>query len=88
MEALQAIKSGNVERARRYVELALKIINRSNTKMPKYLKRGTCKKCLIPLIPGLTARYRVRGGRKYVIISKTCLACGWVSRLRCRKIGK
>ncbi|MCS7108178.1 MAG: RNAse P, Rpr2/Rpp21 subunit [Sulfolobales archaeon] len=88
MEALQAVKSGNVERARRYVGLALKIINRSNTKMPKYLKRGTCKKCLTPLIPGLTARYRVRGVRKYVIISKTCLACGWVSRLWCRKTGK
>ncbi|MEM0504261.1 MAG: RNAse P, Rpr2/Rpp21 subunit [Sulfolobales archaeon] len=84
-EALLAVKSGNIARARRYVELALKVVNKANVKTPRYLRRGVCRNCLTPSIPGITARYRIRGLRKYVIISRTCLICGWVSRLQCRK---
>ncbi len=64
----------------------MKVVSKANVRKPKYLRRGICKKCLIPLIPGITARYRIRGLRKYVIISRTCLMCGWVSRLQCRKV--
>ncbi len=75
-------------RARRYVELALKIVSRANARTPKYLRRGVCRNCLIPLVPGITARYRIRGLREHVIISRTCLVCGWVSRLWCGKTKK
>lgn len=87
-EALLAVKGGRVERGRRYIDLALRILSRANARRPKYLRRGICKKCLTPLIPGVTARYRLRSVRKYVIITRTCLIRGWVSRLPCRKVGR
>lgn len=87
-EALLAVREGRLDRARRYVEIALRIVNKVNIRTPKYLRRGICRKCLTPSIPGVTARYRVRGVRKYVIITRTCLICGWVSRLPCRRVGK
>ncbi len=81
--AVKAAKEGNYERARRYIDIALRIIQKANVKKPIYLRRGICKNCHVPLIPGLTVRIRIRGNRKYVIITKKCLLCGWVSRLPC-----
>jgi ribonuclease P protein subunit RPR2 len=84
--SLSEAREGNISRARHYIEIALTLIRKANANKPMYLRRGICKNCLAPLIPGVTARIRIRHNRKYVIITKTCLLCGWVRRIPCKKI--
>ncbi len=78
--ALKAVRRGDKDLARRYVELVVDIAGKSRTRPPKSIRRGYCRRCYIPLIPGLTARYRIvsegRGSRLVV----TCLECGWRRR--------
>lgn len=69
-----------MENARKYIELAFKLIEKANIRTPRWLRRGTCKRCKVPLIPGLTSRVRLRPGRKVVNIVHTCLICGWIHR--------
>ncbi|MCC6051343.1 MAG: hypothetical protein LM580_11585 [Thermofilum sp.] len=66
--------------ARRYVELAFRIAAKARLKLPRRLKRRYCRRCKTPLVPGLTARVRVKrgcGGRRLVV---TCLRCGFIRR--------
>jgi len=81
--AVSEVRLGNYDRARRYVEIALNLISKANIRKPMYLRRGVCKNCYVPLIPGLTATVRLRGNRKYIIVVRKCLLCGWVSRVPC-----
>ncbi len=83
--AVNEVREGRVELAREYVRLALRLIQKANARKPLFLRRGICRNCLVPLIPGLTATVRLRGNRGYVIITRKCLLCGWVSRLPCRR---
>ncbi|RLG82471.1 MAG: ribonuclease P [Thermoprotei archaeon] len=83
LNAVREVREGEVDRGRDYVKLALRLLEKANAKKPLYLRRWVCKNCYAPLIPGLTASVRVKGDRKYVIIAKKCLLCGWVSRVRC-----
>lgn len=66
--------AGNIERGRRYVELARKIGMRTNTRMPKEFM--FCKQCDSPLIPGRNCRVRLRSNH----ISIRCLNCGHIRR--------
>jgi ribonuclease P protein subunit RPR2 len=68
-------------RARRYVELARKIGMRYNVRVPARFKRSFCKKCLAFLLPSVSARVRVGGGRIVV----TCNTCGAVQRYPYRR---
>ena len=81
--AVSEVRLGNYDRARRYVEIALNLISKANVRKPMYLRRGICKNCYVPLIPGLTATVRLRGNRKYIMVVRKCLLCGWVSRVPC-----
>jgi len=63
------------ELARRYVKLAVSILKRARAKLPRKLKRTFCKSCFEPLIPGVTARVRLRNNRMPHIVI-TCLRCG------------
>ena len=81
--AVNEVRLGNYDRARRYVEIALNLISKANVRKPMYLRRGICKNCYVPLVPGLTATVRLRGNRKYIIVVRKCLLCGWVSRIPC-----
>lgn len=81
--AIEEVRAGRFDRARRYVEIALRLIQKANARKPTFLRRGICKNCLVPLVPGLTATVRLKGNRKYVIITRKCLLCGWVSRVPC-----
>jgi len=83
--AIDEAKKGGHDRARRYVNLALRLIEKANARKPMFLRRGICKNCHVPLIPGLTCRVRLRGNRKYIIVTKTCLLCGWVRRIPCKR---
>ena len=69
------------DRARRYVGLARRIGMRYSVRLGER-RRLFCRKCLIPLVPGATAKVRIaKGGRKIV----ACLSCGSENT---RKIGQ
>jgi len=59
------------KRSNRYVSLARKIGMRYRVRMPRELKRRMCKHCHSYLVPGSSARVRLRG--RYVTV--TCLIC-------------
>lgn len=73
--ALAAVRSGQVDRSRRYVTLARNIGMRTRTPMLK--DRLYCRKCLVALAPGLNCRVRLRSNRTVV----HCLSCGSVRRV-------
>ncbi|NPA47214.1 MAG: ribonuclease P protein component 4 [Thermococci archaeon] len=62
--------------ARRYVELALAVQRKAKVRMPKRWKRAYCRRCHSPLVPGVSARVRLRDGH----VVTTCLECGNVRR--------
>lgn len=74
--AVDAVKRGEVDYARSLVAEALEILKRMRIKRPRVLKRMVCKNCLVPLIPGVTARVRIRDSTIVV----TCLECGYIRR--------
>ena len=60
------------QRCKRYIQLARAIGMRYRVRIPKQLKMRLCKQCYALLIPGKTARVRLRG--EYM--TTTCLQCG------------
>lgn len=70
----EAVKEGNNDRARRYVELARAICGKAQTEMPRDFRY--CKKCLLPLIPGINCKVRLTGSK---IVSEC--GCGTVWRM-------
>ncbi|MET1160591.1 MAG: ribonuclease P [Thermoprotei archaeon] len=66
--------------ARRYVELIIKYAHKARIKPPKYIRRGYCRRCKIPLIPGLTSRVRIQSEGRGSRVVVTCLLCGWKRR--------
>lgn len=71
----EAVRAGRTDRARRYVDLARRIGMKTRTGMPK--ERRYCKECLAPMVPGVSCRTRLTGGR----LTFTCLECGAVRRM-------
>jgi len=68
------------ELARRYVDLAFRIAAKARLKLPRNVKRRYCRRCKTPLVPGRTARVRIKrgsGGQRLVV---TCLRCGYIRR--------
>ena len=65
-------KANQEQRSTRYIQLARAIGMRYRVQIPKHLKMRLCKGCYAFLIPGNTARVRLRG--EYM--TKTCLRCG------------
>lgn len=65
--------------ANRYVEIARRIGMRCGVRIPRELKRFTCKKCGSLLVPGANCRVRTRSDKGTTIIM-TCLNCGQVKR--------
>ena len=79
--SLDMARRGDYELARRYIKLIQRIGGKARVRPPRYIRRGYCRRCKIPLIPGLTARYRVRSrGRRGSHVVVTCLMCGWMRR--------
>ncbi|MBN1391096.1 MAG: ribonuclease P [Candidatus Thermoplasmatota archaeon] len=75
-QAFTMARKGELDLARRYLYLARKIGMRYTVRVPKRMKRSTCKGCMAPMLPGITSRTRVRDGRRII----TCLECGHVMR--------
>lgn len=61
----------NPKRSDRYVSLARRIGMRYRVRFPSTLKRRMCKHCRSYLVPGSSARVRLRG--RYITV--TCLCC-------------
>ena len=80
-EAVKQLRLGRPDRARRYVEIGLRLLAKAKAKKPMPYRRWVCKNCGLPLVPGLSATVRIRGDRKHVILVRRCIFCGWVSRL-------
>ena len=70
-----ALTEGREDRAKRYVTIALRICQKTRTEMPEGF--AFCKKCRLPLIPGINQRVRV--GKERVV--STCGGCGNIRRM-------
>jgi len=71
-------RAGELDLARRYVQLAKNISTRTKVRIPTGDKWFLCKNCLLPLIPGFNARVRLSPENSYVSI--TCLECHSIKR--------
>ncbi|MEM4020417.1 MAG: ribonuclease P [Desulfurococcaceae archaeon] len=78
--SIDRVKKGEKDLARRYIKILLKIAGKAHIRPPKYIRRGYCRKCLIPLIPGLTASVRIKSEGKGSRVIYRCLECGWIRR--------
>lgn len=77
--SVDALKSGRKDRAVRYVEIALAICRKSKIKMPGQFRY--CKKCRIPLVPGINLQIRLNND----VMTHTCTECGHIKRIPYRK---
>ncbi|MGC9105307.1 MAG: ribonuclease P protein component 4 [Thermoprotei archaeon] len=73
----------DAELARQQADLAFNLARKMGIKLPRKLKRSFCRRCHAPLVPGLTARIRIK--RKTLVV--TCLNCGWIRRYELRGEG-
>ncbi len=73
--SVAALRQGREDRAKRYVTIALRICQKTRTDMPEGFV--FCKKCRLPLVPGVNQRVRV--SRERVI--STCGGCGNIRRI-------
>ncbi|MCE4625505.1 MAG: ribonuclease P [Desulfurococcales archaeon] len=80
-----AAKSGDLEYAARLGRYIKQLSMKTGVRLQRRIKRSLCKNCGLPLIPGVTARVRLKtqGGFSYVVI--TCKRCGWIHRYPYRK---
>ena len=79
MMAMALERGGDLDLADRYVELARAVSMKSRVRIPRELKLFICKGCKRALIPGVTARFRVKRSRERHI-AITCLRCGHIYR--------
>lgn len=78
--AIRSVRESRFDRARKYIMRGLKILLKARARKPTSYRRWVCKKCCVPLVPGVTARVRIRGARSHLTIVKKCLMCGWINR--------
>ena len=70
-----ALREGREDRARRYVTIALRICQKTRVRMPEGFV--FCKRCRLPLVPGINVRVRVVRER----VISTCGGCGNIRRM-------
>ena len=70
-EKAEQVFPKNPERANRYVQMARRIAQKVNIRMPRKYKRQFCKHCYTFLQSGLNSTHRTRDG-KLVIYCRTC----------------
>ncbi len=73
-EALDALRRGETNLARRYCEIAWRIAQKVQIKNFREIFVPFCRNCLTPLVPGATAEVRIR--EKRVVVK--CRNCGKV----------
>ncbi len=70
--ARKRIDEGELNYARKYIQLAKRIAMKAQIKIPKELKQNFCKNCYLLLIPGKTCKVRKTKNK----LTKICLNCG------------
>ncbi len=70
-----ALREGREDRAKRYVTIAVRICQKTRTDMPEGFV--FCKRCRLPLIPGINQRVRIGDSH----ITSTCGGCGNIRRM-------
>ena len=70
----EAVRAGRDDRARRYVELSLRICGKARVRMPEDFRY--CKGCNLPLMPGVNCSTRLTNHK----VVTTC-ACGETRRV-------
>ncbi|MCL1979013.1 MAG: ribonuclease P protein component 4 [Methanomassiliicoccaceae archaeon] len=73
--SVNALADGREDLAVRYVSLARKISRKTKAKMPEEFRY--CKKCLMPLVPGVNCTVRLTANK----IVATCQNCGGLKRM-------
>ncbi len=83
--ALEEARKGNIDYSAELGQYIKKLSRESGIRLPREIKRGICKRCGVPLIPGITARVRLQtqGAFSYIVI--TCVRCGWIHRYPYKK---
>jgi len=77
----------NMELSRHYISTAKRITDKLVLKIDPQMKRTICKCCHSLLIPGISARHRIRGKReKHLVVA--CMTCGTIKRWRTFKDSK
>ncbi|EHP70778.1 RNase P subunit RPR2 [Metallosphaera yellowstonensis MK1] len=82
--AVRLANEGDLYLARAYVKLAVEYSRKAQVKLPRKYKGMFCRRCFVPLIPGITERRRI----KSKILVRTCLLCGWVRRYDTKNVEK
>ncbi len=83
--AVDAVKKGDIDYARRLGNLIKELHKGTRVKIPLHIKRQLCKNCNVPLIPGVTASVRLRSQGKFSYLVVKCLVCGWIHRYPYKK---
>jgi len=78
--AVDNVHRGNLDQATRLGEALWRLHVETRVRMPRWMKRGLCKRCHIPLVPGLTARIRLRSQGRFSYKVIRCNRCGWIHR--------
>ncbi len=86
-EAVRLTRAGRVEEARNLIRDAEELRKRVKLRKPFMLRRMVCKNCGAPLIPGLTATYRLRRDGSVTRLVVTCTICGYKRRFVLRAKG-
>lgn len=86
--AVEAARSGEYDYARLLVSRADEIQRVMRLPKPPALRRGACRRCRVPLIPGVTARYRLRRDGRVLRLVVTCMLCGYIHRYIVRARGE
>lgn len=86
--AVERARRGDLELARRYINIMLRVAGKAGVRPPRYIRRGYCRRCHAPLIPGLTLSVRIRSEGRGSRVVYRCLECGWVRRYMIKTSGR
>lgn len=85
--AFRWAREGRIEFSRNAIRIVEELRRETNVRIPVHMRRMYCRKCLTPLVPGLTARIRITGSGRGLRRVVTCLSCGEVYRLELARPG-
>jgi ribonuclease P protein subunit RPR2 len=79
-------RAGNIEYAAQIGKYLKELAKKAGVRLPRRIKRSLCKNCGLPLIPGVTARVRIRSQGCFSYKVVTCKRCGWIHRYPYKKV--
>ncbi|MCL4372344.1 ribonuclease P Rpr2/Rpp21/SNM1 subunit [Candidatus Marsarchaeota archaeon] len=71
--AKAALLGGNENLSRRYVSIAMRITRHYNIRI-KERKKEFCKRCLLPMVPGVSSSIRLSSTSDFIVVK--CTSCG------------